>query len=201
MLCVSSALENLQILECWLRLSCLAKLGWVAGPCHQSPGVFLYSFVPRTCHFPNLAKPPRSQGEYVLASQLDSLTFWFAATIMEIFVMPMTSDSSKGHAQLMNCGQQSFGPTVRFQILVKNINHPQWRWLSPAMSNHGLLLFLELKVCFWCRILNNSNTSVGDGVAYCQWISQCISIFPLGGEKENHDFAVGSTFRSTLGMV
>lgn len=129
MLCVSSALENPQILECWLRLSCLAKLGWVAGPCHQSPGVFLYSFVPRTWHFPNLAKPPRSQGEYVLTSQLDSLTFWFATTIMKIFVMPITSDSSKGHAQLMNCGQQSFGPTVRFQILVKNINHPQWRWL------------------------------------------------------------------------
>lgn len=57
-----------------------------------------------------------------------------------------------------------------------------------------------IKICFWCRILN-INTSVKDGVAYCQWISQCISIFPLGGEKENHDFVVGITLRSTLGVV
>lgn len=69
--------------------------------------------------------------------------------------------------------------------------------MEMARSNQGLLLFLELKICFWYRILN-TNTFIGDWVAYCQQTRQHISIFPLDVEKESHDFALGITLRYTF---
>lgn len=159
-----------------------------------------YSFAPRTLLFPILGKNYKEPMRIYPG---------FPTLLTDIFIC------SHHHRDLSHACDiwllnaiQGRGAVVSSHVARQPSSRP-WYKTSVILSEDGWVqgfpvmvyfYFLNSSV-FWYRILFNVNTFLWDWVVYCQWVSQCIYIFPFGSKKKNHNSAVEITLRYTLGVV